>query len=313
MNILLTGASSFTGYWFAKALHDAGHDVVAPLRGEQNSYFGVRGERVARLGGIAKIAWNCAFGGSAFLDLAGSGEWDLLCHHAARVGDYRNPDFDVAGALEENARSLRPLLQSLAGRGLRGVVLTGSVFEQDEGVGSPPLRAFSPYGLSKGLTAQVFRFWCETFAVPFGKFVIPNPFGPYEEPRFGAYLMKCFFAGTAAEVRTPLYVRDNIHVDLLAAAYARFAEDLAANARPDAAHPSGYVESQGVFAKRFAAEMARRLDLKCDVTLGTQTEFSEPLMRINTQPAAQAIAGWDEAAAWDRLAEYYRERLAVRS
>ena len=33
MKVLITGASSFTGYWFASALAEAGHHVVAPLRG----------------------------------------------------------------------------------------------------------------------------------------------------------------------------------------------------------------------------------------------------------------------------------------
>jgi hypothetical protein len=46
--------------------------------------------------------------------------------------------------------------------------------------------------------------------------VIANPFGPLEEPRFCAYLVKTWAAGQVPEVRTPLYVRDNIHVSLLA-------------------------------------------------------------------------------------------------
>jgi hypothetical protein len=38
------------------------------------------------------------------------------------------------------------------------IVLTGSVFEADEGLGESPLRAFSPYGLSKTVTGQIFPF-----------------------------------------------------------------------------------------------------------------------------------------------------------
>ena len=56
-------------------------------------------------------------------------------------------------------------------------MLTGSVFEQNEGAGEPPLVAFSPYGLSKGLTAEVVRHRCREFGIRYGKFVIPNPFG----------------------------------------------------------------------------------------------------------------------------------------
>jgi len=45
--------------------------------------------------------------------------------------------------------NLRAILAALKADGLKGVVLTGSVFENDEGAGEEPLRAFSGYGLSK--------------------------------------------------------------------------------------------------------------------------------------------------------------------
>ena len=309
MKILLTGGSSFTGLWLARALVAAGHEVVATLRGTEQAYADLRGRRVAALGDVAERVWDCPFGEARFLDLAGSGNWDLLCHHAARVGDYRSPDFDVSGALAENTRGLSQVLRTMASRGLRGLVLTGSVFEEDEGAGSAPLRAFSPYGVSKGLTAQVFRYWCGVLGVPLGKFVIPNPFGPFEEARFCAYLIRCWKAGEAAAVQTPAYVRDNIHVDLLAAAYARFAGSISgAGATFSRANPSGYVESQGSFARRVAAAVAERTGLDCSLKLATQAEFLEPAVRINTDPAAASGLVWHEAKAWDAFVDFYAVR-----
>ena len=146
-------------------------------------------------------------------------------------------------------------------RGLAGVVVTGSAFEQDEGAGDAPLRAFSPYGLSKGLTWQYYRFLSETMNFNLGKFVIANPFGPFEEPRFCSYLIRSWFKGEVPAVRTPLYVRDNIHVDLLAATYAAFAEKVPSQRGVTKFNPSFYVESQGAFAHRFAGEMSSRLGL----------------------------------------------------
>lgn len=306
MRILLTGASSFTGYWFAHELAAQGYDVVAPLRGAEGSYSGVRGTRVAHLSKVAEIVWSCPFGDAEFLKLAERGAFDLLCHHAARVTDYRSPDFDALGAAAENTRALPSLLRAMRGQGLKGLVLTGSVFEQDEGVGTAPLRAFSPYGLSKGLTAQIVRYWCDISGVPMGKFVIPNPFGPLEEPRFGAYLMKCWKAGETAEVRTPNYVRDNIHVALLAKSYAWFVNTFAADARDATFNPSGYVEPQGAFAQRVARELGSRLAIECRVALAKQTDFSEPLERINTTSASSVVSDWNETAAWDSYAEYCR-------
>jgi nucleoside-diphosphate-sugar epimerase len=307
VKVLLTGASSFTGYWFVRALHEAGTHVVAPLRATAASYReGARAVRVKGLKDISEIVDEAPFGSDRFMNLAKAGGYDLLCHHAARVGDYNSPDFDIPGALAENTANLRAVLDALSRGGLKGVVLAGSVFEEGEGAGEAPLAAFSPYGLSKGLTAAVVAHRCREAGLSFAKFVIPNPFGPLEEPRFCAYLVRAWKKRETARVNTPLYVRDNIHVSLLAAAYAKFVGETAAGKARDKLNPSGYVEAQGVFAERFAAALRPRLGLACELEIGTQTEFSEPLMRVNTDSAARYVRDWDEQAAWDEAAEGYR-------
>jgi UDP-glucose 4-epimerase len=305
VRILLTGGSSFTGLWFARSLAARGHTVVAPLKG--SDYSGLRGSRVAELRRVAEVIEDCPIGSARFLDLAGTGSWDLFCQHAAQTGDYRNPAFDVIGAVADNTKNLVSVLNQMMARGLAGVVLTGSVFEQDEGAGEAPLRAFSPYGLSKGLTWQYYRFLSETLHFNLGKFVIANPIGPFEEPRFCSYLIRCWFKDEAPAVRTPLYVRDNIHVDLLAAAYASFAERVPLHQGITKLCPSFYVESQGAFAHRFAAEMSSRLGVACPVTLLQQEDFTEPMVRINTDRIDGAGLGWSETSAWDAEAEFYRQ------
>ena len=309
MKVLLTGASSFTGYWFAKALAERGATVIAPLRSAPKSYTGVRQARTKDLASFAVVEPGIEFGSSEFFALFDKSGCDLLCHHAARVADYRSPDFDISLALQENTRGFKALSERVQAAGCAAVILTGSVFEADEGAGTEPRRAFSPYGLSKTLTAQVFRYWCEIGNIPLGKFVIPNPFGPFEEPRFCAYLAKTWAAGETPEVRTPLYVRDNIHVSLLAKAYADFALTTAKERRTGRFAPTQYVESQGAFAQRFASEVGGRSSVGCPVKIGEQTDFSEPLVRINTDPVNSKRLGWSEASAWDEVAAYYAEQL----
>lgn len=63
----------------------------------------------------------------------------------------------------------------MSARGLDGAVPAGSYFEFDDGAGSQPLVAFSAYGVSKGLTAQVVRLRCHEIDMRYGKFVIPHP------------------------------------------------------------------------------------------------------------------------------------------
>jgi UDP-glucose 4-epimerase len=307
MKILLTGASSFTGLWFARSLSANGHTVLAPLKGKD--YSGLRGRRVAELGRVAEIIEECPFGSPRFLDVIAANSFDLLCQHAARTGDYRNAEFDVTLAVADNTHNLPVVLKATLDKGLAGVIVTGSVFEQDEGAGNAPLRAFSPYGLSKGLTWQYQRFLSETMHFSLGKFVIPNPFGPFEEPRFCNYLIQSWLRGEVPSVRTPLYVRDNVHVDLLAAAYAAFAQQVPSWPGISKLNPSFYVESQGAFANRFATEMQSRLNIACPVSLLEQAEFAEPMVRVNTDRIDGAALGWKEGSAWDAEAEFYASQF----
>ena len=119
--------------------------------------------------------------------------------------------------------------------------------------------------------------------------------------------MKNWFAGATPAVSTPMYVRDNIHVSLLAKVYADFVQSVSATAGFRKINPSGYVESQGSFALRFAREMQLRLRLACELEMKTQTDFSEPRTRINTDVPDTAALKWDEKAAWDAIADYYRQ------
>lgn len=307
MKIIFTGASSFTGYWFVKTLAAAGHEIVCPLRGTPESYEGVRRTRVEKLQPFCRLVPHTPFGSEGFINLIrGGGQWDVLCHHATESANYKSPDFDVLGALQSNTQNLRAVLASLKNTGLKGAILTGSVFENDEGEGEDPLRAFSGYGLSKGLTWQMFRFYCGEMRIPLGKFVIPNPFGPLDEPKFTAYLMKNWREGKTAGVKTPDYLRDNIHVDLLALAYGNFFSRIAAmKTGMLKINPSNYVETQGDFARRVGREVQKRLGWECKLELSKQEDFSEPLRRVNTDAVAPLFPQWSESEAWNGFAEYY--------
>lgn len=307
MNILFTGASSFTGYWFVKELAAAGHRVTATFQKPLEEYTGVRRQRINQLLTICKPIFSCPFGTPFFLELIRKEErWDSLCHHAADVTDYKSPNFDFVKALNNNTHNLKAVLQEMKAKDCHQIVLTGSVFEQNEGIGSDNLRAVSPYGLSKGLTSAVFSFMASVLNLPLKKFVIPNPFGPYEESRFTTFLIQKWLAGQIAEVNSPDYVRDNIHVSLLAMAYRSFVEK---ESQTETFYPSGYVESQGAFTQRFAEEMRLRMNLPCDYLLHNQKEFPEPKIRINKEKIDQT--NWSEAAAWDDLASYYKKAFSV--
>lgn len=306
MKILLTGASSFTGYWFAKTLAEAGHEVTIALRRPIAEYSGVRLERIKNLLPLCRAVYSVHYGDESFLKLIREGGWEVLCHHAAEVSNYKSPDFDAVAALANNVRNLPLILKELTTARCRHLILTGSVFEQREGAGSDDLRAVSPYGLSKGLTHDYYRFYTAQAGIHLGKFVIPNPFGPLEEERFTSYLAKTWLKGERARCDFPHYMRDNIPVSLLAKAYLRFVEHFAISEKSyECFNPSGYVESQGAFCLRFARELSQRWGIACPIDLVEEHSFPEPAMRVNTVPCNTLQLKWNEKAAWDELAAYY--------
>lgn len=308
MRILMTGASSFTGMWFAKSLVEANHALTLPLKRSANAYQGIRKDRVEEIKKHSNTLYEHPFGSVQFLKLIeNSPPFDLFCHHAADVTDYRTPSFDFAKALAINTENLPLVLTTLASKGCFHAVLTGSVFERDEGSGSDGLEALSPYGLSKGLTYEAFRFFCHKQKFHLGKFVIPNPFGPYEEDRFTSYLMREWFHGRKAVVKTPEYTRDNIPAPLLAKAYREFVERFYKEPAYNHCSPSFYRESVKTFSLRYAAETEKRLKKPCALEFITQNTFDEPKVRVNNTPLDAKNLNFDEKRFFDDNTLWYQK------
>lgn len=310
MKVLLTGASSFTGAWFAAVLARGGHVVTGTLQGRIEDYSPLARLRIAMMqdAGVV-LAEGVSYGNPAWFGLVESG-FEVLGYHGGDIRDYRSPDFDVARAVAENTAGIAGTCRRGMASGLRRIVYTGTVAEPHEGGGDAPERAMSPYGLSKSLTWEVLREHTRAAGLALGKFVIANPFGRYEQDRFCSYLVRSWAAGETAEVRTPDYIRDNIPVDRLSQAYARFAGLDAEDPGADGCRPSGYVGSQGDFTARFAREIGARLTLDTPYVLHPQSAFPEPRIRINCDATPP---GWDEAGFWDDLAGDYAARFLLRA
>ncbi len=288
-----------------KELAKAGHDVTAIYRSHKENYSGIRLARIKQVEGSCRQVFNCPFGKAPFFSLIKEQPWNLFCHHAADVTDYKSPAFNAIAALENNTLNLKESLTLLKEQGCHHVVLTGSIFEQREGIFSKDDRAVSPYGLSKGLTADFFAYYTALLNLHMAKFVIPNPFGPFEEKRFTTYLIDSWYAGIIPEVGTPLYIRDNVPTSLLAKMYVDFAINFTKGGGSLKLNPSFYAESQKEFTCRFAREMGARLPIKCPFTIKNQTEFPEPIRRINFDYPNVKALGFSEEVFWDELAQYY--------
>ena len=305
MNILFTGASSFTGYWFVKALAASRHKVLATFTKNQDAYKGIQKKRIDMLKGNADLVYEIKFGDEKFLDLLGQNkQLDMLCHHGADAGNHNSPDFDVPSALANNTNNLPTVLDAMSASGCNRIMLTGSYFEAGEGgqKNSGPVNA---YGLSKTFTTMCFKHHCSLRKITLGHFVIPNPFGPFEDDRqrFTTYLMEQWLTGKAAMVTAPEYVRDNIHVGQLAFSYNEAVNRLQKGNGTMVFRPSGYVERQGEFAHRVSGETKKRSKFDCEVIISKQSDFNEPTSRHNSELVNDELNADEDF--WDEFVSYY--------
>ena len=157
--------------------------------------------------------------------------------------------------------------------------------------GETPLIAFSPYGLSKGLTAEVVRHRCREFGMRYGKFVIPNPFGP---PRSRASSLTSSGRGRRVRLRgsIPPIMFATMSMSRCSAAYAKFVGEMAVGKGRDKLNPSGYVETQGTFADRVAAAMRARLTMQCRSSSRSRPIFrSRSCASTSSQPRDMSAVG----------------------
>ena len=108
------------------------------------------------------LCFHVALGTNSFSSVLKE-ERRLLCHHAADVTNYKSADFDICRAVSNNTLGVREVLKALAAQSNSALLLTGSVFEAGEGAGSEDLPSFSPYGVSKSLTSDIFSYYCVCF------------------------------------------------------------------------------------------------------------------------------------------------------
>ena len=205
--------------------------------------------------------------------------------------------YDFQTAFASNTRSIDQVCHLLSENGCRKIIVSSSIFERAEPI-------FSPYGLIKKLTTETVEFYGTHFGLHVTKFVIPNPFGPLDNAKLLDYLGIEWQANRTPCIQTPLYVRDNIPVDLLALGFADWVEKCPDTVGTSDFRPSGYVSTMADFVERVAVAFRNRLHLDCAVDMAEQLDFSQPMRLVNDVPLQDLFPNWNENAFWDELVQH---------
>jgi UDP-glucose 4-epimerase len=314
MKLLFTGSSSFTGFYFINELAKIDSlEIHAIISKKKSEYEGLKKIRLGLLNSKIIVHENIQFGDRSFVELLTSNneKFDILCCHGAFVENYNSAEFDLIKAISSNTKNIALVMKKFKENNGSIIINTGSVFEPNEGICEKEPRAFNLYGLSKKFTYELFKYYCQINGISCGKFVIANPFGKFEEPRFTNYLFNCWQRNETPLVQTPKYIRDNIPVDLLAKSYADFLVKIIKKSKNGIIsqeyqiNPSGYVESQQVFTNKILNNINKIFQLDYKVDFFEQTKFDQPICRYNKTSLFDLYPKWDENKFWhDYITSY---------
>ena len=300
MRVLLTGASSFTGSWIARELLARGIEVVAPLCRGLEEGEPLRLRRLRGLGRGCRLVGEAGMGTDRLLAVATEEAFDLLWLHGAAVGDFRAPHYDPLVAAAAGTAGAGELMDA---SGCAGVIVTGSVFEADEGRADGDAGAIGAYGLAKTLAWQMLRFSAERRGLALTKLVIPHPFGPLEKPGLTTALLDAWATGRPAILRQPAMVRDFIPVTWLA----RTAGDLVQTPpcrRPARLAPSAFPLPVADFAASLAEAVRARVALSCRIEQVPEP-VREPLLRVGRDRVPEADDPTACEQVWDEYLHGY--------
>jgi UDP-glucose 4-epimerase len=295
MKIMMTGVTSFSGYWFARQVMMDGHElycVRTPFASDHNSNQWID---MLKLEGFSFSIFKLDDNKADPMDI------DLLLLHGSHMQGRKSVDFDISNAVENTVKTSVMIKEKF---NTKYVVHTGTFSESNEGVGECPDKAFNPYSQSKSL---IYAANCEIFSsIPILKYVMPNPFGEYQRNNLFSYLEACWKGNLIPNISNPGYIRDFVPVDLLAKNYATVVYKFATGEIDfKKYYPSYYVMSNKDMAELYAHKLSENSSTKYNISVSEQTLYDEPRIRINLSLATEFAKDWDSNSFWKKLTESF--------
>ena len=274
--VALTGASSFTGAWIGHALFKHGFDLKPLYSNPITHYAGLKKVRV-------DLLREC-HDQDSFDKKAETGNvvrWiekhkpDVWIHHHHHMTDFRLSSYDMRRATEVCVEPLPLLVEALKATGCKGIVASGSYFEQGErGSQSSPTN----YAISKSLVWQKLLELSHKNDLTLAKIVIPNPIGPLENlDRLIPSLIRASKQHRSFHLPRPQDTSVNISVGQLAAFYVETVKGLMSESTPSRAvfRPEGLSQTTLQLSREVCVQLISRLGLEPCQLRGAFEESSE--------------------------------------
>lgn len=307
-NVLLTGASSFTGFWFAKELKLKGFNVFCPLPRSENDYNGIKAKRIDNIKRDVTFIFNSPLGENKFNDLLEK-PFDILCLHGAHVQNYESPKFELLNSLNCNLNEIEFILKKSFFNGCKTVLWTSSIFEDvldnnDENTDYYKV-PWLKYALSKKTSYTIVKHLSISMGFNFVRFVIPNPFGPFEDQKLCFHLTKSLMQGSDFIVKTPDYLRDMIHIENLAEIYVKQILHSRELSIFKECRPSEYRMKIFDFAKLLTSKYNQFYNAEYEIEKMKQEIFNEPIELLNGEFNSVSGKSKDNDNLWYNYFEYY--------
>jgi UDP-glucose 4-epimerase len=177
--VAISGASSFTGIWIARAFHERGYSVHALLSSQEGSYTDIKAVRVRFLQQHATLHHNVRAENGSMATWIEKNSPSLWIHHHHFMENFRNKDYDLTQAEAVGIEPLLKIVDALAKASCAGMIYSGTYFEPGEG-GQAEDAPATPYAISKKKVWKHLLNETQKASLPISKVVIANPIGPFE-------------------------------------------------------------------------------------------------------------------------------------
>ncbi len=237
-SIAITGVSSFTGHWIARAFSEAGWKVHGLCSRSKDAYQGMALQRLENL--PQSIHLHFEVSSFRMADWIQEFHPTLWVHHFHYMENFRKPSYDLKQMRATCLDPLPAVVTALRENAAKGVIYSSTYFAPEEG-GVEFEHSVSPYGESKAQVRNQLQSLCREAKLPFSQIVIPNPVGAFENgDRLIPQLIAHAKQSESFLLKDPDAIFDNLPVRELAKVYVDSALELLAG-RPTVRRPSGWI------------------------------------------------------------------------